>query len=321
MGYRQISTCVGRLGAKGKPLDKHILSAGNMLGSSPVARKAGLLRIELRDGLSGPQARMFAVGTGPSGRIYRFIRRRFPTCIIIEFTVHNDERAPHCHFRMLLRDKQGRLGQNRVLPQAVGLLAGCYPLKENAKQLSMLQDGFFEFCAEPYGLERGAKGEQIEYASLDKELLVAESELERAETADAARTTATVLIDKARQRAWKEKRRADREMKRRREAERSAEVSVERADRAKQAKEMEVLQSDDRQKEAAKSGFKDGLDVMEDRVRAALGRRYFGEDALARMNRATQAGVDLVKALRPENDAFLTQLESSGLIEEMGRDY
>ena len=60
------------------------------------------------------------------------------------FPHSHDERAPHCHFRLLLRDQRGRLEQNRVLPQAVNLPAGRYPLKENAQHMSPLQDLFYE---------------------------------------------------------------------------------------------------------------------------------------------------------------------------------
>ena len=56
--------------------------------------------------------------------------------------------------------------------------------------MSQLQDRFYESCCERFGLERGAKGEQIEYTPLNKELLVAESELEQVQTVEVAQAAA-----------------------------------------------------------------------------------------------------------------------------------
>ena len=48
------------------------------------------------------------------------LQEAFPASVIISPTIHYDEASPHLHGLILFRDEDGRLGANRVLPEAAG---------------------------------------------------------------------------------------------------------------------------------------------------------------------------------------------------------
>ncbi len=112
-----------------------------------------------------------------------FIRRRFPSCTIAVGAIHLDETAPHVQLVVVMQDADGRLGQNRVMPDAVGEDPEEHrTLKQQKALMAKLQDLYFVDVSDEFDLGRGDKGGETEYAELDREIGRINSELDQCQT-------------------------------------------------------------------------------------------------------------------------------------------